>query len=126
MPLRSLGLPPQRWLADAERIDATKGGWQTDNPFGRAQNPAWKTPQNQAERAAITAAQHQHELVKQIRLRMERSQKRTKDLARDIGLSVPTLRSILSGATHVNLTDLHRIAVALDLTFGGRFSDPTR
>jgi len=120
---RSPGPDPRDWLLDA----ATRKRWQRTG-FGVEDVPGsgWKEPQTAQERALVAAAKNHQRLAMHIRSRMLRRGLSAEEMADKLDMSVDYLLDILSGSTHVYLTDLHRIASIFDIEFYGAFTKPKR
>ena len=104
MPRRALGPPPRSWLR------APKAG--RSNAFGvqDLDDNAWKTPKDDAGRAAVAAAKEHHRVAQALRSLILRSGKSIAEVAKEIGMSEDGLYRTLNGSQHLSLTDLVRIA----------------
>lgn len=122
MPRRTTGSQPRDWLADAP----PPAGAATSRPrtFGHVLNPVWKRPSDSAdiaERAALHAAKHQHDIARQIRARMRDGGLTVEETAAKCGMSAATLRRYLNGTNHPTIYDLHRIGLAVGVPFMGGY-----
>lgn len=113
MPRRTTGgREPREWLADAD-VDK----------FGVIRKPRWKSA-GSADRAALAAAQHQHDISRQAKARMRDIGLNNAETAKRAGMNVDTLGRILNGRTYPTLFDLHCIATAVEVPFVGGYLRP--
>ena len=88
--------------------------------FGVVLRPRWRSASG-ADRAALAAAQHQHDISRQAKARMRDAGLNNAETAKRAGMNVDTLGRILNGRTYPTLYDLHCIATAVDVPFLGGY-----